>query len=214
MQKIGIFGGTFDPIHNGHLAIAEAALKLGNLDQVIWVPVNQALHKPFQTSASIEQRRQMIELAISNYPKFTLILPELTSSYAIDTQRQLQQTYPNKNWYWILGLDTFLTLPKWYQCQQLCETVDWIIAPRSLSNFQVTKIDKSPQELCKQVVSQLWEEGKIVRWQILNSPQSDISSTIIRQRYFLNQEIDGLVPEQIKTYIETQKNYPIQTLYK
>lgn len=214
MQKIGIFGGTFDPIHNGHLAIAEADLKLGNLDQVIWVPVNQALHKPFQTSATIEQRRLMVELAISNYPEFTLIFPELASFYAIDTQIQLQQIYPNKHWYWILGLDTFLTLPKWYQCHQLCEAVDWIIAPRSSSNFKLTEIDISPEKLCKQVASQLWEQGKMVRWQILNLPQIDISSTIIRQRCFLNQKIDGLVPEPIKNYIKNQKIYPIQTLYK
>ncbi|HEY9808716.1 MAG TPA: nicotinate (nicotinamide) nucleotide adenylyltransferase [Halomicronema sp.] len=214
MQKIGIFGGTFDPIHNGHLAIAEAALKLGNLDQVIWVPVNQAHHKSFQTSASIEQRRQMLEIAISNYPKFTLILPELTSFYAIDTKIKLEQTYPNKHWSWILGLDTFLTLPKWYQCQQLCETVDWIIAPRSLSDFKLTEINNSPEELCKEVARQLWKKGKIVRWQILNSPQIDISSTIIRQRCFLNQTIDGLVPKEIITYIKNQKIYLIETLYK
>ena len=206
IDRIGIFGGTFDPIHNGHLAIAEAALRLMNLKQIMWVPVSRPAHKTAITRATFEQRRSMVEKAIADYPEFVLVVPESASYYAVDTLAQLQQTYPNKHWYWIIGLDSFLTLPKWYQHQRLCEAVEWIVAPRHSTTFAVSEIEKTKQ-LCSQIANRVATEAKPVRWKILNSPLIDISSTMIRRRCFLGQEIDQLVPETIKTYIENQKLY-------
>lgn len=212
IDRIGIFGGTFDPIHNGHLAIAEAALRLMNLNQVMWVPVSRPAHKNAITTANFEQRSCMVEKAIVDYPEFVLVVPKSASYYAIDTLTQLQQTYPNKNWYWIIGIDSFLTLPKWYQHQRLCEAVEWIVAPRNSTNFTISEMETTKQ-LCSQIANQVATQAKPVRWKILNSPLIDISSTIIRRRCFLGQHIDHLVPETVKTYIESQKLYTKEFVY-
>ena len=133
MRKIAILGGTFDPVHWGHVLVAETAASQFGLDRVIWVPDRSPPHKGRPDLASFEQRRAMLALAIGDRPDFLLSPPEANprgSSFAIETLLYLQKLYPGSRWYWIIGSDALLTLPKWHRCSEIGGLCDWLVAPR------------------------------------------------------------------------------------
>jgi len=135
MAKIAILGGTFDPVHWGHVLVAETAASQFALDRVIWVPDRSPPHKWRPDLASFEQRREMLALAIGDRPDF-LISPRSAnpsdSSFAIDTLLYLQKLYPGDHrWYWIIGSDALLTLPKWHRCDEIAGLCDWLVGPTS-----------------------------------------------------------------------------------
>ncbi|MCW6038231.1 nicotinate-nicotinamide nucleotide adenylyltransferase, partial [Spirulina subsalsa FACHB-351] len=131
-QKRGILGGTFDPIHQGHLTLAQVALTQGQLDQILWIPDGDAPHKAQKRRSPYVDRCSMVEQAIAPYPHFHLEIPPAhpTPHYSIHTFQHLQATYPPSEWYWIVGFDTFQTLPRWYQRHQLIPALQWLVAPR------------------------------------------------------------------------------------
>jgi nicotinate-nucleotide adenylyltransferase len=105
MRKVGILGGTFDPVHWGHLVIAETALSQVELDQVIWVPSPCPLHKQ---AVIFKHRLEMVQRAIADHPAFIVSIAGFNHSkpsFAIETLIELQAVYPNTHWYWIVGLD-------------------------------------------------------------------------------------------------------------
>ncbi|MEH2214703.1 nicotinate (nicotinamide) nucleotide adenylyltransferase [Nostoc sp.] len=211
MQRLAIFGGTFDPIHWGHLLVAETALHQVSLEKVIWVPT---LNPPHKKAALFEHRLQMLQLAIIDNPAFTVSLVETNrsgTSYAINTLIDLSACYPNTHWYWIVGLDTFQTLPGWYRGHELAQMCDWLIAPRQLGGETITQ----SKLICKQVEQQLKEQSAIVHWQLLNIPFVGVSSSLIRKfcrDNFVNakserQSIRYLVPESVRSYITNNNLY-------
>ncbi|MBD2438713.1 nicotinate (nicotinamide) nucleotide adenylyltransferase [Nostoc sp. FACHB-110] len=202
MQQLAIFGGTFDPIHRGHLLIAEKALDQLPLDQIIWVP---SLNPPHKQAAAFEHRVQMLQLATKENPAFTVSLVESSrsgTSYAINTLIDLSTIYPNARWYWIVGLDTFQTLPRWYRGHELAQMCDWLIAPRQLGNDQVQS-----DIICQQVEQQLRQQSLTIHWQFLNIPLVGVSSSLIRKLCCESKSIKHLVPESVKFYITTHKLY-------
>lgn len=202
---MGIFGGTFDPVHWGHLLIAESALCHKKLDQVIWV-TNERPH--YKQTVPFEHRWEMVRMAIADHPAFT-IFPKLsvsTPSYAILTLIELQAAYPNTEWYWILGLDTFQTLPAWYRRQEIATACNWIIAPRLGSSDQ-NKQDNHLQFTCERVVQQLAAQSISIKWEILNTPIVGVSSSLIRQYCCNSRSIRYLVPEPVRNYIAKHNLY-------
>ncbi|MCT7956071.1 nicotinate (nicotinamide) nucleotide adenylyltransferase [Laspinema palackyanum] len=136
IKKRAILGGTFDPIHWGHLGIAYGALAQAGLNQIIWVTDRHKRDPRQQTRIEFEHRQAMVQLAIAPEPAFCLGPPppeDPKAGYAIVTGQTLQQHYPNSQWYWIIGADAFSTLPKWYRAAELVETFEWLVAPRSAS---------------------------------------------------------------------------------
>ncbi|WP_219904755.1 nicotinate (nicotinamide) nucleotide adenylyltransferase [Stenomitos frigidus] len=132
MPKIAIFGGTFDPIHWGHLLIAETAFDQFQLDRVIWVPTFRPSYKAHPLLA-FEQRMEMVRRAIADHPAFTVSAideQQAGTSYAIATFNALQALEPNTVWYWIVGNDAFQSLPKWRGSQSLIAQCIWLVAPR------------------------------------------------------------------------------------
>ncbi|GAC1460329.1 MAG: nicotinate-nucleotide adenylyltransferase [Chamaesiphon sp.] len=130
MRKIAILGGTFDPVRWGHMLMAETALTVMALDMAIWVPDRGRVGK---RAARLEHRRAMVQQAIADNPDFVLLSVERdpnSPDYAIETLLNLQNIYPNSRWYWILGLDAFQTLPRWYRRQDLIPACEWLVAPR------------------------------------------------------------------------------------
>ena len=204
MEKVAIFGGTFDPIHWGHLLIAEMALDRLRLDRVIWVIDRSPPHKQLPTLLSFQYRWEMVQLAIANHPAF-LLLPHTSnssgSSYAIDTFTNLQTIYPQTHWYWIVGQDAFATLSRWYRRQELIPKCNWLVAPRPNSNNIELEL------LTQQVVEQLNSQNISLRWQILSMPSVAISSSLIRQYCQQNRSIRYLVPEAVRTYIQNHQLY-------
>ncbi len=203
MQQLAIFGGTFDPIHWGHLLVAETALHQVSLEKVIWVP---SLNPPHKKAALFEHRVAMLQLAIKDNPAFTVSLVEANrsgTSYAMNTLNDLSASYPNTHWYWIVGLDTFQTLPRWYRGHELAQMCDWLIAPRLLGGETITQ----SKLICKQVEEQLQEQSYTIHWQLLDIPLVGVSSSLIRKFCCDRQSIRYLVPETVRSYITNNNLY-------
>lgn len=208
MARVAIFGGTFDPVHWGHLLLAETASSLLDLERVIWVPARRPPHKQ---GIAYEHRRAMVERAIANNPAFALA-PEKPNhaapDYAIETLLNLQETYPNRHWYWIVGLDTFQTLPLWYRREQLVPACDWLVAPRlAMGDSAREGLDAWENSLCQQVAEKLAAENISIRWHLLQMPLVGISSSLIRQYCRQHRSIRYLVPEAVRSYIATHNLY-------
>lgn len=219
MGQVAILGGIFDPIHWGHLLIAETALSQVGLESVIWVP---ARHPPHKQVCGYEHRRLMVESAIKDNPAFMLSPREISHTnpdYAIATLLNLQNAYPNRQWYWIIGIDAFQTLPRWYRREQLIPGCNWLVAPRPIpmpatvaplaeSGSQKKEMATTQgSKLCQQVVQQLASQTISIRWQLLEMPLIGISSTLIRQYCRRGDSIRYLVPEEVRAYITTHNLY-------
>ncbi|HIK40018.1 nicotinate (nicotinamide) nucleotide adenylyltransferase [Thermoleptolyngbya sp. M55_K2018_002] len=150
MQRLGIFGGTFNPPHFGHLHIAESALRQAQLDRVLWVPAAVPPHRQGQDLVAIAHRLELVKRAIAPHPSFALccVDPKTAGdrSYAIDLLHQLETQYytqyisndhgieaADNQWFWIIGQDAFATLPRWYRRRELIPRCTWLVAPRRAS---------------------------------------------------------------------------------
>ncbi|MCM0591740.1 MAG: nicotinate (nicotinamide) nucleotide adenylyltransferase [Gloeotrichia echinulata IR180] len=203
MQQLAIFGGTFDPIHWGHLLVAETALHQVSLEKIIWVP---SLNPPHKQTALFRHRLEMLQQAIKDNPAFTVSLIEENRSgisYAINTLIDLSAFYPNTHWYYIVGLDTFQTLPRWYRGHELAQMCDWLIAPRLVGGETIAQSEL----ICKQVEQQLQKQSVTIHWQYLHIPLLGVSSSLIRKFVREGRSIRYLVPEPVRLYITAHNLY-------
>lgn len=197
ISRIGIIGGSFDPIHNGHLRIAETAKHKYKLDKVLFVPAYCPPHKARPTLAPYEHRFRMIELAIKEIPFFEVSNiegHENCPSYAGTTVEELKKIYGTKCAYcFIIGLDSLLTLTdreKSHTYPGLC----YFIAT-TRPGFNRKAVEKEvPREFIPYIL-------------INEMPAIAISSTDIKHRIRTNQPIDGMVPDTVRDYIITFKVY-------
>lgn len=201
MQKVGIFGGAFNPVHWGHLLVAEAALSQFELDQVLWVTTYHPFHK--QTSHLLEftHRLNMVQCAIADHPNFTIpdvALEPQESSYAISTLLKLKHLYPQADWYWIIGVDAFQNLPRWRSSEKIAAQCTWLVAPRNA--LDATKV-------CCQVAAQLSTHLRPLRWQLLAMPQVGVSSSLIRHYCQMGRSLRYLVPATVRDYITVHHLY-------
>jgi nicotinate-nucleotide adenylyltransferase len=195
MPKLAILGGSFNPIHQGHLLMAEMALKQADLDQIIWVPAQCPPHKQSAELADFQHRLEMVKRAIASYPVFCLSAVDQNrtgTSYAIDTLLDLKADYPNSQWYWIVGLDAFASLPQWYRRQELAAQCRWLVAPRSGQPVEI---------ISQQVAQQLAAQSIEIDWQILQMPLVEISSSLVRQYCRDRRSLQALVPKPVENYI-------------
>jgi nicotinate-nucleotide adenylyltransferase len=211
-QHRGIFGGTFNPPHIGHLQVAQAALTQAGLDQVLWVPTYRPPHRQTTALVSFEHRLEMVNRAIASFPLFCasdvekqLAALEAGPSFAIHTLTYLQHQYPNSYWYWILGLDSFFTLPQWRHHQALVPQCTWLIAPRDTSTTS-TYHSKELQQI-KAIAHLFKSEGISLRWHLLSMPSMEISSSLIRQYCGDRRSIIGLVSLDVEDYVHQYKLY-------
>lgn len=196
MQKLAIFGGTFNPVHWGHLLMAEIAIDQFALDQVIWVPTYHPAYKPASDLLSFQHRTEMVRRAVVSHPQFSLSTIEQNQSspsYAIDTLTNLQKIHPNSEWFWIIGFDAFRSLPHWHRRQELVSQCRWLVAPRRKSGD------------CRGGTAR--EIALKLDWQLLDMPQIEISSSLIRERCCDRRSIRYFVPESVRHYILQQNLY-------
>lgn len=202
MPKIAILGGTFNPIHLGHLLIAETALDQLAIDQIIWVPAYRPRHKPLTELANFQHRLEMVKLATASHAQFTVSALEqhqLGLSYAADTFSALKALDAASRWYWIIGLDAFLLLPQWRRRQEWVAECEWLVAPRLGGEV--------PRALCEKVAEKLLEEAILLQWQLLEMPLVGISSGLIRQYCQEGRSIRYLVSDPVRRYILAQELY-------
>lgn len=188
-ERLGIFGGTFDPIHVGHLVVASEALHAMSLDRVVFVPAGRPWQK--STHADPEDRFMMVTLAAAGHPRFTVSRLELDrrgSTYTVDTLRELKQFF-QAELYFIAGADTVAELGTWHRVGDLKDLADVIAVNRAGHSAPIV-----PQEGWPPV-----HEMEI--------PEIGVSSTMIRRRISAGQPIDYLVPAEAARYIATRGLY-------
>lgn len=184
MKRIGIFGGTFNPIHIGHLITAQSVKEIRNLSKIIFVPANISPLKQDVISTSPIHRLKMTKLAVEKYDAFSVSDFEITNSkisYTINTIKHFKAKYGNIEL--IIGYDNFLVFDKWYMWKEIIELVDIVVLKRLSEKPIKPKI--SPDKFI-----------------FVDSPNIQITSTTIRERIKNNLPIDLLVPDKVYNYIE------------
>lgn len=195
MKKIGIMGGTFDPIHVGHLMIAEAVWDEYNLEKVIFIPSANPPHK-HDVLTSAKHRFNMTLLATCSNPHFevsTIEMDRVGPSYTIDTIKALKKMYgDDTDFYFIIGADCIHELPTWHKIDELLKICKFIATKRPSYDFDLSIIEK---------------EFSDYNIQLLETPELEISSTDIRQRIKKGYSIQYITTEQVQQYIRKEELY-------
>lgn len=187
MKKVGLFGGTFNPPHIGHLIMANEVFVALGLSEVRFMPNAKAPHKEVSQSATNEQRLKMVELAIEGVPYFKLETFELERggiSYTYDTMKRLCEREPDVVFYFIIGGDMIDSLHTWYRIDELVELVHFVGVKRP--GFEA-KTDYNVQ--------------------MVEAPEINLSSTFIRNRLQQQGSLKYLLPETVEQYIRKEGLY-------
>lgn len=194
-MKVGILGGTFDPIHLGHLIIAEQAREQARLDEVLFIPSARPPHKLSDPISPFDHRVEMVQLAIAGRSDFrveTLERERPGPSYTADTLTELRQRHPDTDFYLILGEDCLPDLAGWYQPLRIVEQAGLLVAARP--GWEMWNAEQLADSLG------LAHSAK-VRIQRLEVPLIDIAGRDLRQRVAAGRSIRYLVPRAIEIYI-------------
>ena len=190
VKRIGLLGGSFDPVHNAHLALGRQALAELQLHELRWVPVGHAWQKarPLTPAA---HREAMLHLAIDGEPRFKLERCELERpgpSYTLDTVVELQAAEPRAQWFLVIGQDQFRNLHTWHGIEPLLQRVTLAVAQRPCSAADPAGVRAAPHVA-------------------LTLPPMAVSATDIRRRVSAGQDISALVPPAVAHYIHQHRLY-------
>jgi pyruvate,orthophosphate dikinase len=194
-MNIGVLGGAFDPVHYGHLKIAEFCKEKLKLDKVLFVPSGNPPHK--KPVASYQHRVKMLELALKDYSAGWRILAELEKpsrikhSYTIDTLKKLKKIYPHASVFFIIGEDNVPEIKGWHNYKNLFDYATFVVLRRP------GVIQRSPN----------WRIEYKDKIRFIDSPKIDIASSDIRKKLSLGEKIDGLLPKVVADYIKKNKLY-------
>lgn len=183
INKIGILGGTFDPIHTAHVKLAEIAMVECNLDKVLFIPAGNPWMKDNKLITCSKHRLNMVNLAIENYPSFYSSDVEIKrqgNTYTIDTLKELGVDKLKKEYYLILGSDSYKEINRWKNPDKIIEMVGIILFNR--------KGDTLPETINSSVL-------------IIEEEIEEISSTLIRTKVQNKNSLQGLVPQNVEEYI-------------
>lgn len=214
-RSVALFGGTFDPIHVGHIAVAQAAQRRFHLDAIYFVPSSRPPHKSKSDLTAFAHRYAMVALGCAGHAEFLPSLAEAQMDgaashvfYTIDTVRKFKREHPEDHLYFIVGADQFLEIPTWKNYDALLEACDFIIASRPGFRLEALRLVIPPEKLARGGTS---DSNKIALRKstihLLTTVASHVSSTEIRERLTKNQRIHGLVPEPVEKYILGQALY-------
>jgi nicotinate-nucleotide adenylyltransferase len=200
-MRIGVFGGTFDPAHYGHLLLAEQCREQGGLDQVWFVPAPRPPHKTDQPLTRFEQRVEMLALAIAGNP--ALIVNEVEKdragpSFTVDTLAEFQKRHPSDEFFLLVGSDTLRDLPHWYDPVGVLQRAGLLVVVRP--NHPVLDPDKL------RALVQLPADVPL-RMEIVEMPLIDISSRDLRRRVVLGKSIRYFLPRAVEAYIYDKQIY-------
>ena len=188
---LGILGGIFDPIHNGHLATAQLALDYFHLQQMFLIPAGVPPHKTTANS-SAEHRLAMLKRAVGNYPGFSVWDGELNrqgTSYTVDTLRALKKEFPGTQLYFIIGSDNLNEVQCWHNYQELFSLATMCVAHRP--GFSMTITDPAVSFAFTSFPSSEWK----------------LSSTMLRTYLAKGYSCNGLVPGEVLDYIQSNRLY-------
>ena len=214
MRKIGLFGGTFNPIHLGHLRSAEEIRESFELGQVIFIPASYPPHKEKGDILPASTRAQMVRLAIADNPRFAFSEVELRrpgKSYSVETITHFRQQFgPDTELYFILGLDSFLEINTWKEYRALFALCHFIVMTRPGFEKNFTP-EHLPVEMAKDFCYDSPRGGYAHRSGFFVFPKEitalDISSTQIRQNIRKHHSVKYLLPEPVEAFIYQNKLY-------
>ena len=223
-RRIALFGGSFDPIHSGHLSVARAADRRFNFDEIHFIPASRPPHKLKQHLAPFPHRFAMVALACTEHPHFVPSLAEAGEDfsgtqlhYSVDTVRYFRHVYhrDGDRLFFIIGADAFLDIPMWKEYETLLGLCDFIIANRPGIRAEALRLvippeltarpgsKKETEEQPSQVLAQLHCSTVY----LLENVSNDVSATEIRRRAQKGQSIHGLVSARVEEYILKQSLY-------
>ncbi len=204
-RRIGLFGGTFDPLHNGHVVLAREFAARLNLDKVILMPTFVPPHKVKTNLAPAIDRLEMCRLACAPYEELAVSDLEINrrgASFTVTTLEQLTAKYPEAQLHLIVGADMFLTLGSWYRFGDIARMAVLCAAPR----------DQVPIEQLREYAAQLEQQGATCRVEPIVTPR--ISSTEIRRRVAAGESIGDLVPPAVAEYVQAHGLYVENKAYR
>ncbi len=220
MQRIGLFGGTFNPVHIGHISVSENLKAYFNLDKIIMIPAYIPPHKKSEEIADIDHRLAMLRIATKKHPFFSISEIEIDRkgvSYSIDTISYFKAKYDKKKLFFIIGYDAFIELHTWKSYEKLPETISFIVMPRRAdSRFEPDKmiIDLNRYlkidlgfgyEFDKSRSAYIHKKKKNIFFADIPSP--NISSTQIRSCIKRDKDIGYMVTKEISDYIKEKGLY-------
>jgi nicotinate-nucleotide adenylyltransferase len=199
-NKVGLFGGTFNPVHDAHLLVAKTAVEQFALREVVFIPTGIPPHKSVEDGVSKEDRYEMVRRAVRAYPCFSVSRIEIDRkgpSYTIDTIRTLKHDYP-EGLCFIIGADLLLEIETWKEPEALLSSVPLIVAPRY--GIGVEAFSSSPFD--------------VAEIHFLEMEEVDLSSTWVRERVKCAETIADWVPSEVVAYIEKHGLYRDKHLTK
>lgn len=194
-KKIGIMGGTFDPIHIGHLLIAENAREQLQLDKVLFIPAGNPPHKRNRDGrATNEQRVEMVRRAIQSNPYFELSLMEMNTegfTYTYQTLEKLKEEHPDEEYYFIIGADSLYDFKDWCEPARICACAAIVVATRNHTDDELLSYEMR--------MAEKWFHGTFIR---LHTENIDISSRQLRGWISEGHTIRYYVPDDVIDYIK------------
>lgn len=194
MKPIAILGGSFNPVHYGHLKMAEAAMESTHFSKVLFIPTGTPYHKEQKDLLPFSDRLKLLELAIENCPDFDCSPIEGErdgNSYTIDTVRELLRQNPTNSYSLLIGTDQFLTLRSWHKIKELGQLLDFYVANRN-GEMEFSTFQKEREDLEKELS---------LHCILFPMPAIDLSSTEIRNLLKEGKSIHGMLPKSVEEYI-------------
>lgn len=206
-MRIGLFGGTFDPIHQGHLSMAKAFADELELQQVVFIPAGEPYHKDQKTRTSAEHRLNMVEAAIAVDERFAasdIDIVRQGSTYTVDTLQILRQYFPQDELWWLMGMDSLLQMHTWHRYADIFKLTNIAVAARNGEKIQqvAPKMHQLLGDALNAPRSSSVGQLRLLQWQ-----PEDVSSTQIRDAIGHHQAIDAWVGQPVQNYIRTHGLY-------
>lgn len=197
-MKIGILGGTFNPVHTAHIQMAKECFSALSLDKLIVIPTFIPPHKPAKNLADAEERIEMCGLAIKGCPGFEVCdyeIAEQGRSYTYRTLKFLREKYPGSEFFLLMGADMFLTVQDWRHSQEIYKMTALCVAQREHGEFRALEFHA------------MRLEGEGARCIILDVDPTPLSSTLIREKIKAGEDITGMLDPAVLQYIKEKRLY-------
>ncbi len=210
-RKIGVFGGTFDPVHEGHLSVARGVLDRYRLDEFFFIPAPYPPHKQ-QPGTGFSHRVAMLEAALADEPHMSISLVEAerrSPSYTVDTLEELRVRMGNHHFYLVIGADSFVELHLWHRFEDLGRLADIVVAARPGIDREVVsaQVAAFAGEFRYDPAQEKWSRDDGFHIYLYSDIHVDLSSSEIRRRLARGEDVGGLLPPAVTEYIHRNKLY-------
>jgi len=213
MARIGIFGGSFDPIHIGHLRAAEEVREALRLDRVRFVPAAVPPHKTDRELTDGRARLEMVKLAVADHPAFSASAMEIErggTSYSVDTLSRLHEDEPDAAFFFIVGDDAFREIHTWKDCERVFELASLVVVERPPRPLEPS-IEHLPvaaqNSFCYDPLTRSYRHQSGNGLHFLSTTAIDVSSTDLRQRFRERRSVRYLVPDAVERYVREKELY-------